>query len=180
MSGSFTVEKMPVRRQILMAVFLSVAFVTVRAQTSAAGSPTAGSGKEVKGAAMTHATGSFTVKLDPQKDEPADGKVARMTIDKQFSGDLEGASRGQMLSAGTEVKGSAGYVAIEKVTGTLSGRSGSFILQHSATMDRGVPQLSITVVPDSGTGELTGIRGSMQIIIKDGKHSYDFEYTIQP
>lgn len=129
---------------------------------------------------MTRATGGFTVKLDPQKDEPADPKLARMTIDKQFSGDLEATSRGQMLSAGTDVKGSAGYVAIEKVTGTLSGRSGSFVLQHFATMNRGTPQLSITVVPDSGTGELRGIRGSMQIIIKDGKHSYDFEYAIEP
>lgn len=128
---------------------------------------------------MTQATGSFTVKLDPQKDEPAEPKLARMTIDKQFGGDLEATSRGQMLSAGTDVKGSAGYVAIERVTGALSGRSGSFVLQHSATMNRGVPQLSISVVPDSGTGELEGIRGSMQIIIKDGRHSYEFEYTIE-
>jgi hypothetical protein len=128
---------------------------------------------------MTHATGSFTVKLEPQKDEPADPQLARRTIDKQFSGDLDGTSRGQMLSAMSEVKGSAGYVAIEKVTGALNGRSGSFVLQHSATMNRGVPQLSITVVPDSGTGELAGLHGSMQIIIKDGQHSYDFEYAIE-
>ena len=102
-----------------------------------------------------------------------------MSIDKQFHGDLEGTSQGQMLAAGTSVKGSAGYVAIEKVTGTLRGRSGSFVLQHSGTMTRGAPQLLITVVPDSGTDQLAGLTGKMNIIIAaDGKHSYEFEYTI--
>ena len=101
-----------------------------------------------------------------------------MSIDKQFHGDLEGAGKGEMLSAGTVVKGSAGYVAIERVTGKLQGRSGSFVLQHTGTMTRGVPQLSVTVVPDSGTGELTGIAGKLNIIIADGKHSFDFEYTL--
>jgi hypothetical protein len=129
---------------------------------------------------MTHAKGSFTVQLERQKDADADPKLARMTIKKQFTGDLEGTSAGQMLSAGTEVKGSAGYVAMEKVTGKLNGRSGSFILQHTATMDRGTPLLSITVVPDSGTAELMGISGTMQIIITNGQHSYDFEYQIKP
>jgi hypothetical protein len=83
-----------------------------------------------------------------------------------------------MLSAGTEVKGSAGYVAMERVTGTLKGRSGSFVLQHNATMTRGEPQLSITVVPDSGSGQLVGITGKMNIIIAAGKHSYEFDYTL--
>ena len=83
-----------------------------------------------------------------------------------------------MLTAGTDVKGSAGYVAIERVSGTLQGRSGTFVLQHSGTMTRGAPQLSITVVPDSGTGQLAGLAGKMAIIIADGKHSYDFEYTL--
>ena len=102
-----------------------------------------------------------------------------MTIDKQFHGDLEGTSKGQMLTGMTEVKGSAGYVAIEKVTGTLKGRSGSFILQHTGVMNRNVPQLTITVVPDSGTGQLAGLTGSLTIkIAPDGKHSYDFEYTL--
>lgn len=156
-----------------MAIFLSIFALAAVAQST-------DPGKDSHGAAMNHATGSFTVKLEPQKDEPADSKLARMTIDKQFSGDLVATSRGQMLSAGTDAKGSAGYVAIEKVTGTLGGRSGSFVLQHSATMNRGVPQLSITVVPDSGTGELVGIHGSMRILIKDGVHSYDFEYAIEP
>ena len=126
-----------------------------------------------------HATGPFDVKLTPQDDKSADPLLARMTINKQFHGDLEGESKGQMLSAGTAVKGSAAYVAIEKFTGTLQGRSGSFILQHSATLTRGAPQLSITVVPDSGTGQLAGIAGTMTINIADGgKHSYDFEYTL--
>lgn len=134
-----------------------------------------------KVAAMTaHAKGTFEVKLNPQRPDGKfeDATMSRITIDKQLHGDLEGTSRGQMLSAMTDVKGSAGYVAMERVTGTLSGRSGGFILQHSATMTRGVPQLSITVVPDSGTGQLVGLTGKMDIIIDAGKHSYDFEYTL--
>jgi hypothetical protein len=101
-----------------------------------------------------------------------------MTIDKQFHGDLEAKSIGQMLTAGTAVPGSAGYVAIERVSGTLRGKSGSFTLQHTGTMARGNYQLSVTVVPDSGTGELAGIVGEMKIIIDGGKHSYEFDYTL--
>jgi hypothetical protein len=101
-----------------------------------------------------------------------------MTIDKQFHGDLEATSKGQMLTGMTSVKGSAGYVAIERVTGTLNGRTGTFILQHTGTMNRGTPQLSIMVVPDSGTGRLDGLSGKMAINIADGRHSYDFEYTL--
>ena len=127
-----------------------------------------------------HAAGTFKVKLDSQTDPQADPQLARLTIDKQFEGDLQATSKGQMLSGSTDVKGSAGYVAIEKVTGKLGGRSGSFILQHSGTMTRGVPQLSVTVVPDSGTDELSGLTGSMQINIADGKHSYQFDYTLAP
>jgi hypothetical protein len=129
---------------------------------------------------MTHATGTFEVKLAPQpKDDYADGAMlARLTIDKQFKGDLVGTSRGQMLSAASSVKGSAGYVAIELVTGALAGRRGTFVLQHSGTMNRGAPALTLTVVPDSGTGELTGLAGSMAIIIAEGKHSYEFDYTL--
>lgn len=128
----------------------------------------------------THARGTFEVKLAPQTPDGKfeDATMGRMTIDKQFHGDLEATSKGQMLSAMTEVKGSAGYVAMERVTGTLNGRSGSFVLQHSATMTRGVPQLSVTVVPDSGTGQLVGLTGKMEITITAGKHSYDFEYTL--
>jgi hypothetical protein len=125
-----------------------------------------------------HAAGTFDVKLTPQDDKNDDATLARMTIEKQFHGDLEGTSKGQMLTAATSVKNSAGYVAIEKVTGTLHGRSGTFVLQHNATMNRGAPQLSLTVVPDSGTGQLTGLTGSMTITIDNGKHSYGFDYTL--
>jgi hypothetical protein len=128
----------------------------------------------------TPASGTFEVKMTPQApDENAgDAPIGRMLLDKQFHGDLQATSRGQMLAAGTEVKGSAGYVAMERVTGTLHGRSGTFVLQHTGTMNRGTPSLTITVVPDSGTGELTGLAGSLAIEIADGKHSYRFEYTL--
>jgi len=132
-----------------------------------------------KEAVMTRATGTFDVKLSPQAmDEKADAGVGRMSLDKQFHGDLEATSKGEMLSASTSVKGSAGYVAIERVSGTLHGRSGSFTLQHSGTMTRGAPQLTITVVPDSGSDQLKGLAGKMMITIADGKHSYEFEYTL--
>ena len=126
-----------------------------------------------------HAAGPFDVTVTRQDDTSGDPLLNRMTLDKQYHGDLEGTGKGQMLTAGTEVKGSGAYVAIEKVSGTLKGRSGSFILQHTGAMAQGVPQLSVTVVPDSGTGELKGMTGKMTInIAGDGKHSYDFEYTL--
>ena len=121
----------------------------------------------------------FEVKLTPQT--PAaqgDSALGRLTIDKQFHGDLEGVSRGEMLTAMTPVDGSAGYVAIERVSGALHGRKGSFVLQHSGTMTRGAAELVISVVPDSGTGELAGITGRMVITIADGKHSYELEYAL--
>jgi len=125
-----------------------------------------------------HVSGPFDVKVTAQEDEGVDPLLNRMTLDKQYYGDLEATGKGQMLTAGTEVKGSGAYVAIEKVTGTLKGQSGSFVLQHAGTMTQNVPQLAITVVPDSGTGQLKGITGKMTInIAPDGKHSYDFEYT---
>ena len=129
--------------------------------------------------AMTNrASGTFEVKLSPQ-DQGADMPVGRMTIDKQFHGDLVGTSKGQMLMASSgSVKDSAGYVAIEKVTGTLNGRRGSFYLQHNGVMTRGVGELRITVIPDSGTDQLAGLSGKMNIIIAEGKHSYEFEYAI--
>jgi hypothetical protein len=126
---------------------------------------------------MSHATGPFEVKLSPQQDD-IDPALGRMTLEKQFHGALEATSRGQMLSTSTAVKGSAGYVALEIVNGTLDGRSGTFALQHTGIMDRGTPSLSILVVPDSGTGQLAGLKGSMKINIADGKHTYDFEYTL--
>ena len=128
----------------------------------------------------SQATGTFEVKLVPQppEDKAEGSTLARYSLDKQFHGDLEGTSKGQMLTAGTDVKGSAGYVAIERIIGTLQGRAGSFVLQHTGTMNRGIPQLSITVVPDSATGQLAGLTGKMTINIADGKHSFVFDYTL--
>jgi Protein of unknown function (DUF3224) len=127
------------------------------------------------------AHGTFDVKLTPQPPpgNPEDAVAGRMSIDKQFHGDVEASSKGEMLAAGTSVKGSAGYVAIEKVSGTLHGRSGTFLLQHHGLMTRGDGQLKITVIPDSGTGELTGLSGTMAITITDGKHFYDFDYALE-
>ena len=132
-----------------------------------------------KEAPMTlRAAGPFDVKVTAQDDKSDDPLLNRMTLDKQYHGDLEAVGKGQMLTAGTEVKGSGAYVAIEKVTGTLKGRKGSFVLQHMGTMAQSVPQLTITIVPDSGTDELKGISGKMIINIAAGKHSYDLEYTL--
>ena len=128
----------------------------------------------------TRASGTFEVRLNPLPtyDNAEGSPLGRMSIDKEFHGDLRATGKGEMLSAGTGVKGSAGYVAIERVSGALHGRSGTFVLQHSGTMTRGAPQLSITAVPDSGTGQLVGLAGTMMINIEDGKHSYEFEYTL--
>jgi hypothetical protein len=133
-----------------------------------------------QGKSMTlRATGPFDVKITPQaNNDTGDGaSMGRMSIDKQFHGDLEGTSKGEMLTGMTAVKGSAGYVAIERVTGTLNGRAGSFVLQHSGTMTRGAPSLRVTVIPDSGTGDLAGITGQMNVVIEGGKHSYEFDYA---
>jgi hypothetical protein len=127
-----------------------------------------------------HAAGPFDVKITPQNDNSGDPLLNRMTLEKQYHDDLAATGTGQMLTAGTEVKGSGAYVAIERVTGTLKGRSGTFVLQHTGTMAQDAPpQLTIVVVPDSGTGQLKGLTGKMTIIIAaDGKHSYDLEYTL--
>ena len=127
-----------------------------------------------------HASGSFEIKMAPQPITEEEKKTisVRMTSDKQFHGDLEGTSTGEMLGAFTAVKDSAGYVAMERVSGKLKGRTGTFILQHSSTMARGTQQQSITVVPDSGTDQLAGLAGSMIIKITDGKHFYEFDYTL--
>ena len=132
-----------------------------------------------EGSLTLHATGPFDVKVTPQDDKSADPLLGRMALDKQYHGDLEATGTGQMLTAGTSTKGSGAYVAIEKVSGTLKGRSGSFVLQHSGTMSGGNFRLAVTVVPDSGTGQLAGINGKMAITIEaGGKHSYDLEYTL--
>ena len=125
------------------------------------------------------ARGTFDVKATPQpQDDSAGGPFGRLFLDKQFHGDLEATSKGQMLGAGTAVEGSAGYVALELVSGALNGRRGSFILQHIGSMSKGVPTMNVTVVPDSGTDQLTGLAGRMTIIIAGGKHSYEVEYTL--
>jgi hypothetical protein len=124
-----------------------------------------------------HAQGSFTVKMQPLTPAPATG-AARFSIDKQISGDLEGTSKGEMISAGDPQMGVAGYVAIEIFTGTLAGKHGSFALQHNSTMDAAGQHMNIIVTPGSGTGELAGITGKFTIIIADGKHSYDLAYTL--
>jgi hypothetical protein len=128
---------------------------------------------------MKRASGSFEVTMQPiaNSDVSSDPLLGRFLLIKKFSGDLDAHARGHMLSAGTTTKGSAGYVAIDQVTGTLEGRTGGFMLQHSGSMRRGVPSLSIMVVPDSGTGELAGITGTLSINIVEGKHFYDFLYS---
>jgi len=125
--------------------------------------------------------GEFQVKLQPLEfyAKGSEGmNLGRMSLDKTFTGALEAVSKGEMLSAMTSTKGSAGYVAIEQVIGSLSGKSGSFVLQHFGTMNRGKDNLILEVVPDSGSGELTGISGNMLIKIENGKHFYEFEYEL--
>jgi Protein of unknown function (DUF3224) len=130
---------------------------------------------------LKRALGTFEVKLTSQAatDETGASILSRLLIDKQFHGDLAGIGQGEMLAARTAMVNSAGYVALERVTGSLMGRSGSFVLQHSSTMQRGEGRQSVTVIPDSGTGELAGLRGQMTIIIEDGKHRYEFEFALE-
>jgi hypothetical protein len=127
-----------------------------------------------------HAQGTFEVQLNPQplSHAEADTALGRLSIDKQFTGDLVATSQGEMLSARTSVESSAGYVAIEHVTGALDGRQGSFVLQHSGTVTRGAQHLVISVVPDSGTGELAGQAGTMALNITDSVHAYDLAYSL--
>ncbi|WP_176040650.1 DUF3224 domain-containing protein [Burkholderia stabilis] len=127
------------------------------------------------------ASGPFEVKLNPESlsSVAENSGLGRMSLDKHYHGDLEAASHGEMLAFRSNVQGSAGYVAMEAVQGVLGGRQGSFVLQHSSTMTRGQPKQSITVVPDSGTGELLGLSGSMTINIDNGQHSYRFDYAFQ-
>ena len=128
---------------------------------------------------MMRAEGTFEVKRTAEAvHAAAEGLVGRHALDKTYNGDLNGTGVGEMLSAGTATPGSAGYVAIEKVTGTLSGKTGSFYLQHSGTLTRGEGTLSIHVIPDSGTDELTGLSGTLQIVMKDGGHTYIFDYLL--
>jgi hypothetical protein len=158
---------MPVRKfhLTLIAITLLIFSIPAHSQSKEATKP-------------MHVTGTFDVKIAPQDDKLNDG-ISRMVLDKQYHGDLEGTSKGQMLAVGS-AKSSGVYVAIESFTGTLQGKSGSFSLHHTGIMTKSGPTLNINVVPDSGTGQLAGISGKMNIIIAaDGKHSYEFEYTLQ-
>ena len=126
------------------------------------------------------ATGTFDVAMQPMSESDAapGATLGRLSLDKQFHGDLLAVGKGEMLTALTGVEGSAGYVAIERVTGTLNGRKGSFVFQHAGIMSRGDQQLSISVVPDSGTEQLTGLSGVFSLTIVDGKHGYVFDYSL--
>jgi hypothetical protein len=159
--------KSPIPALAFAALCAAAIPAAARAQTASTTQP--------ETAVTARATGTFQVQLAPQETA---APVGRLSIDKQFSGDLQGTSKGEMLAFRTAVEGSAGYVALEQVSGTLAGRTGTFVLQHSGTMDRGAPQLSVTVVPDSGTGGLEGITGRMNIIIEGGRHSYELDYTL--
>ena len=127
-----------------------------------------------------HASGTFEVATNPEGEPDTAGgaTLGRMSLDKQFHGDLDAIGKGEMLTALTGVAGSAGYVAIERVTGTLNGRTGSFVFQHTGTMSRGEQQLLIAVVPDSGAEQLTGISGIFTLTVVDGKHFYAFDYAL--
>ena len=165
-------------RSIVASVVLTCGLAPVALSESAVTVPATANKK----ASMTNcATGTFDVKIAPLPayNTAEDAKTGRMSIDKTFHGDLAGTSKGEMLTGMTNTKGSAGYVAIERVTGTLNGKSGSFTFQHSGTMNRGVATLTLTVVTDSGTGQLVGLSGKMNIIIVDGKHSYQFDYALR-
>ena len=127
-----------------------------------------------------HARGTFEVTLAPLApyESADDARLGRLSIDKRFHGDLDATSKGEMLSAATPVKGSAGYVAIERVRGTLGGRRGGFTLQHSGTMTRGAPTLTVTIVPDSGTEGLAGLSGQMRIVVGGGEPAYELDYVL--
>jgi hypothetical protein len=137
-----------------------------------------GTSQKDSSALAQHASGTFDVKLTPQDDKSDDKSMGRMTVEKQWHGAIEGTSRGQMLTGGDLSTGSATYVAIEKFSGTINGRKGTLLFQHLGTMNRGVQDLNVTVVPDSGTDQLKGITGKLTGKIEGGKHFYDFEYTI--
>ncbi len=157
-------------RTLLLLAFFAFCGMSRQSLTQAAKS-------DEKDTSSMHATGPFDVTITPQDDKSVDG-VSRLLIDKHYHGELEGSAKGEMLATGSS-QSSGAYVAIETFHGTLNGRSGSFSLHHTGLMSKAGRSLSINVVPDSGTGQLTGISGQMNITIAaDGKHSYDFEYTL--
>ena len=178
-------DRSPLRRwfaPLLAVVILLVAGVFgIRAEAQTPAPPSTPTPTATPTRTMTHiAKGSFNVQIQPQGEpSAADGvSLGRMSLDKTFEGDFAGTGRGEMLTAMTAVQGSAGYVAIERVSGILNGRRGSFVMQHGGTMTRGAPQLAISIVPDSGTGELAGIAGVFKLRQAEGKHFYEIEYTL--
>lgn len=162
------------RLKLLLLVIFACAACVAQGSKQPAATP------QKESPARMRAKGPFEVKITPQSSpDLPQGVISRMTIDKTFHGDLEATSTGEMLASGSGAKGSSGgYVALEQVTGTLNGHKGTFVLQHSATMTNGVPDLSIIVVPGSGTEQLVGLSGKLSIVISEGKHSYDFEYSL--
>lgn len=156
---------------IVLGLTLAGLAISVRAE--------AGTSEAIQKEVTMTARGTFDVKMTPQPpDDGAGGGFDRLFGEKQFHGELDAVSKSQMLAARTAVEGSAGYVALELVTGKLNGKRGSFVLQHKGTMSKGVYNMNVTVIPDSGTDELVGIAGTMTIIIEGGKHAYNFEYTL--
>jgi hypothetical protein len=162
-------------RKVALVFCLGLAFTSMASGQTQSPAP---SQKQKQTPSMNHAAGPFDVKVTPQDDHTGDSAIGRLTIDKQYHGDLDGTGKGQMLTAGSPAKGSAGYVAMEHVTGKLRGQTGSFSLQHSGSMSSGTQELTVVIVPGSGTGELEGISGKMTITIAAGKHSYELEYTL--
>ena len=168
---------------IAAAIIAAAVVVAPPVQTSATTSPKTSAPASAP-TSMTNTTtisGTFDVKMTPQSSAVEAAQIGRFSLDKAYHGDLEATAAGEMIAVMTGEKGSAGYVAIERVTGTLAGRKGTFALQHSATMDRGTANLTIVVIPDSGTDGLTGISGTMGIRVEaGGKHFYDFTYALPP
>jgi Protein of unknown function (DUF3224) len=161
---------------------LGIALCAIASLPGGVQSPASSSSENKENRLPNHASGPFDVKLTPQtlSEKAADPTLGRMTIEKQYHGDLEAAGKGEMLTVSTTEKGSGVYVAIEHVSGTLQGRKGSFSLHHTGVMTRNTPDLRITVVPDSGTDQLAGLTGTMSIKIDSGKHSYQFDYSLPP
>jgi len=168
---------------IAAAIIAAAVVVATPVQTSATTSPKTSAPASAP-TSMTNTitiSGTFDVKMTPQSSAVEAAQIGRFSLDKAYHGDLEATAAGEMIAVMTGEKGSAGYVAIERVTGTLAGRKGTFALQHSATMDRGTANLTIVVIPDSGTDGLTGISGTMGIRVEaGGKHFYDFTYALPP
>lgn len=170
---------MKITTQTKAGVILGLCFLLGFNNVATAQTPSKKEKNNHQKAEMKKAKGVFEVDLDPQKPDEENQVLSRMRLVKNFTGDLEAESRGQMLSFQSTVKGSAGYVAIEYVTGALDEKKGTFALQHNGIMNQGEPQLSISVIPDSATGELEGLEGNMTINIENGKHYYEFEYRFK-